>query len=193
MHPSSSRAFQRDQVHDVKHPGSVDLISTNKTNKLPSFIDRWSPCVTSCHARWSILCLEWTWSEENLKLVEHGNFMWAYSIVEAHSKLEAAGYKILNWLYNIYFLLIIWICCASEHIISSGWITYHLHIDYLFQCIKFSIGICGVGGLVALRARQLLDEEWKGQSAIFLLAHNATSSIYRPVLTSIVLGKQTDI
>jgi len=42
MHPSSSRAFQRDQVHDVKHPGSVDLISTNKTkqtNYLPSLID----------------------------------------------------------------------------------------------------------------------------------------------------------
>jgi len=42
MHPFSSRAFQRDQECDLKHPGSVDLISTqqNKTNKLPSFIDR---------------------------------------------------------------------------------------------------------------------------------------------------------
>jgi hypothetical protein len=44
MHPSSLRAFQRHQEHDLKHPSSVDLITTkqNKTkqNKLPSFIDR---------------------------------------------------------------------------------------------------------------------------------------------------------
>jgi hypothetical protein len=39
MHPSSSRAFQRDQECDLKHPGSMDLKSTNKTkqtNYLPS-------------------------------------------------------------------------------------------------------------------------------------------------------------
>ncbi len=39
MHPSSSRAFQRHQEHYLKHPGSVDFITT-KQNKLPSFIDR---------------------------------------------------------------------------------------------------------------------------------------------------------
>ncbi len=39
MHPSSSRAFQRHQEHDLKHLDSVDLITT-KQNKLPSFIDR---------------------------------------------------------------------------------------------------------------------------------------------------------
>jgi hypothetical protein len=39
MHPPSSRAFQRHQEHNLKHPGSVDLITT-KQNKLPSFIDR---------------------------------------------------------------------------------------------------------------------------------------------------------
>jgi hypothetical protein len=38
MHPSSSRAFPRHQEHDLKHPGSLDLITT-KQNKLPSFID----------------------------------------------------------------------------------------------------------------------------------------------------------
>jgi hypothetical protein len=40
--PASSRAFQRDQECDLKHPGLVDLISTSKTkqNKLPSFIYR---------------------------------------------------------------------------------------------------------------------------------------------------------
>jgi hypothetical protein len=38
MHPSSSRAFQRDQERNLKHPGSVDLMGTkqNKTNYLPS-------------------------------------------------------------------------------------------------------------------------------------------------------------
>jgi hypothetical protein len=38
MHPSSSRALQRDQEHDLKHPDSVDLIDTkqNKTNYLAS-------------------------------------------------------------------------------------------------------------------------------------------------------------
>jgi hypothetical protein len=36
-HPSSSRAFQRHQEHDLKHPGSVDLITLqSKTNYLPS-------------------------------------------------------------------------------------------------------------------------------------------------------------
>jgi hypothetical protein len=41
MHPCSSGTFQKDQEHVLKHPGSVDLISTNKTiNILPSFIDR---------------------------------------------------------------------------------------------------------------------------------------------------------
>jgi len=36
---SSSRVFQRHQEHDLKHSGSVDLITT-KQNKIPSFIDR---------------------------------------------------------------------------------------------------------------------------------------------------------
>jgi len=47
MHPSSLRAFQTDQEHNLKHPSSVDLRSTNKTkqNKTKqtnktSFIDR---------------------------------------------------------------------------------------------------------------------------------------------------------
>jgi hypothetical protein len=43
MHPSSSRAFQRHQEHDLKHPHLVDLITTiqNKTNQTTS-IDRCS-------------------------------------------------------------------------------------------------------------------------------------------------------
>jgi hypothetical protein len=51
-------------------------------------------------------------------------------------------------------LFIIWVCCALECNISSRWIRYHLHIDVLFQCIKSSIGVREVGGLVTLRARQ---------------------------------------
>jgi hypothetical protein len=39
MHRSSSRAFQRHQEHDLKHPSAVDLITT-KQNKLPFFIGR---------------------------------------------------------------------------------------------------------------------------------------------------------
>jgi hypothetical protein len=41
MHPSLSRAFQKHQEHDLKHPGLVDLIITklNKTNYLPSEVD----------------------------------------------------------------------------------------------------------------------------------------------------------
>jgi hypothetical protein len=39
MHPSLSRAFPRHEEYGLKHPGSVDLITT-KQNKLPSFIDR---------------------------------------------------------------------------------------------------------------------------------------------------------
>jgi hypothetical protein len=40
MNPSPSRAFQEDEEPNLKHPGSVDLVGRNKTNKLPSFIDR---------------------------------------------------------------------------------------------------------------------------------------------------------
>jgi hypothetical protein len=40
MHLSLSRAFQRHQEHDLKHPSLVDLITT-KQNKLPSFMDRY--------------------------------------------------------------------------------------------------------------------------------------------------------
>ncbi len=50
MHPSWLRAFQRHQEHDLKHPGSVHLMTT-KQNKLPSFI------VPSFIDRINFLCL----------------------------------------------------------------------------------------------------------------------------------------
>jgi hypothetical protein len=43
VHPSSWRALQRHQEHDLKHLGLVDLIIT-KQNKLPSFIHRYVGC-----------------------------------------------------------------------------------------------------------------------------------------------------
>ncbi len=46
--PFWSRAFQRHQEQDLKHPGSVDLIPT-KQNKLPSFIDRWQGHSVTTH------------------------------------------------------------------------------------------------------------------------------------------------
>jgi hypothetical protein len=48
MHPSLSRAFQSDQECNLKHPGSMDLISTKQTNYLASWIDglKWSPTRT---------------------------------------------------------------------------------------------------------------------------------------------------
>jgi hypothetical protein len=42
MHPFSSRAFQRNQDHDMNHPNSMDFICPNKTkqtNNLPSWIN----------------------------------------------------------------------------------------------------------------------------------------------------------
>jgi len=33
MHPSSLKAFQRDEECDMNQPGLVDLISTNKTKQ----------------------------------------------------------------------------------------------------------------------------------------------------------------
>jgi hypothetical protein len=39
MHPSSLRAFQRDQECDWKHPHSMDLIGTNK-NKQSTFLHK---------------------------------------------------------------------------------------------------------------------------------------------------------
>jgi hypothetical protein len=50
MHPSSSTAFQRLHDHDLKHPGSMDLITT-KQNKLPSSIDRFMDLQNQIHGK----------------------------------------------------------------------------------------------------------------------------------------------
>jgi hypothetical protein len=43
MHPSSSRAFQSYQEHDLKHPSLINLI-IRKQNMLPCFMDRYAIC-----------------------------------------------------------------------------------------------------------------------------------------------------
>jgi hypothetical protein len=53
MHPSLSRAFQRHREQDLKHPGSVDLITT-KQNKLPSFVDRLMVGIRANAPTWGI-------------------------------------------------------------------------------------------------------------------------------------------
>jgi len=57
-HPSSLRAFQRHQEHDLKHPSSMNLITTqNKTNYLPSYILYINPVSLSICPGWYILNL----------------------------------------------------------------------------------------------------------------------------------------
>ncbi len=70
MHPSLSKAFKPHQEHNLnlKHPGSVDLITT-KQNKLASFIDRfcwfWSASPWFCNnigLHDGSMKLSWNWS-----------------------------------------------------------------------------------------------------------------------------------
>ncbi len=43
---------KRRRMCDLKHPSSVDLITTNKTNKLPSFIDKYFVNQHSLNNQW---------------------------------------------------------------------------------------------------------------------------------------------
>jgi hypothetical protein len=45
--------LSREREFNLKHPGSVDLISTNKTNKLPSFRDRLSVIIKAIGYRFT--------------------------------------------------------------------------------------------------------------------------------------------
>jgi hypothetical protein len=38
MHPSSFRVFEKDQEHDLKHPGSVDLMGTKQKKKQTNYL-----------------------------------------------------------------------------------------------------------------------------------------------------------
>jgi hypothetical protein len=57
-HPSLLRAFQRCQEHNLKHPSSVDLITT-KQNKLPSFIDRYKERGENISTNAQYVALHW--------------------------------------------------------------------------------------------------------------------------------------
>jgi len=74
--PPHSRAFQRHQEHDLKHPGSVDLITTKqkKTNKLPSFIDRFTlPTHIICtFVSWLFCFVCWNWVACKIYLTQVG-------------------------------------------------------------------------------------------------------------------------
>jgi hypothetical protein len=102
------------------------------------------------------------------------------------TQLTKKGSWYLLWSYSqVWFILFRW------SYVSAGRITYYS--IFCFSASTSSVGICEVGGLGMLRARQFLDEKWKGQSEIFLVARNTSSSMYRPALASIVLEKQTDV
>jgi len=64
MHPSLLRAFQRHQEHDLKHPSTVDLITT-KQNKLPCFIGRLLAFIINL-TLWTCIAQESTVAETNL-------------------------------------------------------------------------------------------------------------------------------
>jgi hypothetical protein len=51
MQLSSSRAFQRDQERNLKHPDSVDLIDTKQTNYLASQIDDFTYMFTATNQK----------------------------------------------------------------------------------------------------------------------------------------------
>ncbi len=112
------------------------------------------------------------------------------------TQLTKKGSWYLLWSYSqVWFILLRWsyvsVMPRNILIISSGRVTYYP--IFCFSASTSSVGICEVGGLGMLRARQFLDEKWKGQSEIFLLVRNTTSSMYRPALAGIVLEKQTDV
>jgi hypothetical protein len=87
--PSSSRAFQtQPSEHDLKHPGSVDLITT-KQNKLPSFIDRCN-IIMYIRSLWIIgFIKEWTLSILHTRvrawLVDVSLPDWTCSMLLSHS------------------------------------------------------------------------------------------------------------
>jgi hypothetical protein len=58
MHPSLLRAFQRYQEHNLKHPNSLDLITT-KQNKLPSFKDRFKERSENISTNAQYVALHW--------------------------------------------------------------------------------------------------------------------------------------
>ncbi len=83
-----SRAFERHQEHDLKHPGLVDL-RTSKQNKLPSFIDR---CV------WVCACI--LYAPSDIQTSQQGKQIILQILCSYERKLPAlvaACMKIVSW------------------------------------------------------------------------------------------------
>ncbi len=92
MHLSFSRAFQRDQECNLKHPSSMDIISTNKTNKLPSCIDRlvWPVTLAQVLPRFQLIFPSKTWF-----FGIYLNFQWEKSLLNQYLSLsESKSYQI---------------------------------------------------------------------------------------------------
>jgi hypothetical protein len=91
MHPSSSRAFQRHQEHNLKHLSSVDLIIT-KQNKIPSFIDRlvWLVLLAQVFSRSQLIFPSKAWLFEI-----YLNFQWQKSLKNQYlPHFESKSYQI---------------------------------------------------------------------------------------------------
>jgi hypothetical protein len=77
------RGFQKHQEHDLKHPGSMDLITT-KQNRLPSFMDR-STC--------------------NLLVLVEMSPQGPGTLAFANRKLCKAAGRSKKYIYNIYIFV----------------------------------------------------------------------------------------
>ncbi len=88
VHPFSLRALQRDQECNLKHPCSVDLISSNKTNKLPPFIDR---LVYVSYSKYYDLFPMW-----DMQL--YANFFWLLELIVMNQQLI---YALIFWIFSL--------------------------------------------------------------------------------------------
>jgi hypothetical protein len=59
MHPSLLRDFKRYQEHNLKHPSSMDLITTKQNKLLPSFIDRFKERGENISTNAQYVALHW--------------------------------------------------------------------------------------------------------------------------------------
>jgi len=119
MDPSSSRAFQRDQECDLKHPSSMHLISTNKTKQinLPCFIDRlvWPVLVAQVGTHykrgelnmWTLFC--------NVCIYFLNSQIWKEIMLELNGKPSSVIMFSTDFSFqNLVFLEFIWISVADS-------------------------------------------------------------------------------
>jgi hypothetical protein len=66
MHPSSLRALQRDQEHDMKHLSSMDLISTKQNKQTTSLLRQISTEISFFWAKTYFFASQ-NWGKRNLQ------------------------------------------------------------------------------------------------------------------------------